>query len=62
MMKPRIDRRSFLQSVAIMPAGLAMRRWPALEEDRSSWPPGEPTDMPMITLGGEKDLQADLRQ
>ena len=53
-MKNSINRRSFLRSAAVIPAGLAIRNVPVFGEEAPPLTPVKPTEMPMITLGGQK--------
>jgi hypothetical protein len=54
-MKTRISRRSFIQSASILPAGLALPHLPAAgEEELTLLPPGDPAEMPVISMGGQK--------
>jgi hypothetical protein len=53
-MKNQMNRRSFLQSAALIPAGLALRSLPVSGKDLTRTPERNPDGMPMITLGGQK--------
>lgn len=49
-----MNRRSFLHSAAIIPAGLALRNLPVPTGGLTSVPAGNPAGMPMISFGGKK--------
>ena len=49
-----MNRRSFLRSAAVIPAGLALRNIPAFGEGLPRRAAGKPDEMPMVPLGGQK--------
>jgi len=53
-MKKHMNRRFFLRSAAVIPAGLALRNIPAFGEGLPQRVAGKPDEMPMVSLGGQK--------
>ena len=54
IMKNLINRRSFLRSAAVIPAGLALKNIPSFGEGLPQKAEGKSPEMPMVTLGGRR--------
>ena len=52
--KNQMNRRIFLKSASLIPAGLALQNIPSLAEDQQQKVSEKSAEMPMVTLGGKK--------